>query len=117
MSGSSARSPFTFTGERNALGYAGAEQALVAEHSAGPLPGQPFDGVNSGIAAAKGSRFAKFFDGKGRDSNPTTVASKGMMGNLATLPPQKTGALGHHNADARAMEDIFAMLNNSAVSL
>ncbi|KAG1867883.1 hypothetical protein DFJ58DRAFT_768226 [Suillus subalutaceus] len=83
----------------------------------GPLPSHsvPYEQLNSGIAAAKGSRFAKFFDGKGRDSQPgmgkvpmggPTPAQRGELSGYNGIP---TG-----NPDARAMEDIFAMLSNSA---
>ncbi|KAG1716576.1 hypothetical protein ID866_628 [Astraeus odoratus] len=116
------RSHLAFTGERNPLTQVTSEQASPSEIGVG-LPtstsGQLLDGLNSGIAAAKGSRFAKFFDGKGRD-NQVPPPSKGALGNIGSLPPtaaQKVelGGLNHSsNADARAMEGIFAMLNNSA---
>ncbi|KAG9314512.1 hypothetical protein JVU11DRAFT_5309 [Chiua virens] len=60
-----------------------------------------FEPVSSGIAAAKGSRFAKFFDGKSRDHQPAPLAKA-----IGLQLPQ--------HSDARAMEDIFTMLNNSA---
>ncbi|KAG6381329.1 hypothetical protein JVT61DRAFT_5739 [Boletus reticuloceps] len=79
---------------------------------------QSFEHVGPGIAAAKGSRFAKFFDGKGRDGQPTPFA-KGSMGisGMSQPGPQKSDLPGlhpPHHSEARAMEDIFAMLNNSA---
>lgn len=111
-----------FTGERTPLSQATSEQGLLSELGAGftgNVPGQSLDSMNSGTAAAKGSRFAKFFDGKGREAQ-ASLASKGMMGNLGPLPPtgaQKVELGGLNpsgNAETRTMEDIFAMLNNSA---
>ena len=110
-----------FTGEQS-LSQAISEQASLSELGVGVpgnVPGQSLDCVNTGVAAAKGSRFAKFFDGKGREAQ-ASVASKGGMGNLGPLPPtgaQKVEIGGLNpsgNADARTMEDIFAMLSNSA---
>jgi zinc finger CCCH domain-containing protein 13 len=74
----------------------------------------PYEQLSSGVAAAKGSRFAKFFDGKGRDSHPGM--GKAQVGGPS---PAQRGDLGGYNGmptnpDARAMEDIFAMLSNSA---
>ncbi|KAL4064972.1 hypothetical protein V8B97DRAFT_1193294 [Scleroderma yunnanense] len=120
--GSSSDTPFhslAFPGEQTT---SVSEQASLLELGvglAGNASGQPLECVNSGVAAAKGSRFAKFFDGKGREGQGP-LASKGGMGNLGPLPPtgaQKVeiGSLNPSgNAEARAMEDIFAMLNNSA---
>lgn len=114
---------------RGPLALAGDRTIFPADHilAAEPVIGggfsnshtvQTFEPVGSGIAAAKGSRFAKFFDGKSRDSQPAPFA-KGPIGTsgLSQSVPQKTDLLGlhpPHNSDARAMEDIFAMLNNSA---
>lgn len=102
-------------GDRNAFGHMNLEQVDVP--SSGPLPSHsvPYEQLNSGIAAAKGSRFAKFFDGKGRDSQPgmgkapvggPTSAHRGELSGYNGMPTS--------NPDARAMEDIFAMLSNSA---
>ncbi|KAI6136760.1 hypothetical protein F5141DRAFT_48147 [Pisolithus sp. B1] len=104
-----------FTGERNSLAQVVTEQVSVTETGAG-LPshsGPPLDCVNSGSAAAKGSRFAKFFDGK-RENQPTP--SKGFTGNSGSASQKADIGVLHppSNADAKAMEDIFAMLNNSA---
>ena len=110
-----------FTGEQT-LSQTISEQVALSELGVGVpgnVPGQPLDCVSTGVAAAKGSRFAKFFDGKGRETH-ASVASKGGMGNLGPLPPtgaQKVeigGLNASGNADARTMEDIFAMLSNSA---
>jgi hypothetical protein len=102
-------------GDRNAFGHMNLEQGDVP--ISGPLPSHsvPYEQLNSGIAAAKGSRFAKFFDGKGRDSQPGM--GKAPMG--GPTPAQRGELNGYNgiptsNPDARAMEDIFAMLSNSA---
>ncbi|KAI0033440.1 hypothetical protein K488DRAFT_84967 [Vararia minispora EC-137] len=72
---------------------------------------------------SKGSRFAKFFDGKGRDIPPIGKAS-GPLGYASPSPhlvqrPDFGGDLYGggpvgSGADQRTMEDIFAMLQNSA---
>lgn len=114
---------------RGSLALAGDRTVFPADHILAAEPGlgggfsnnntmQTFEPISSGIAAAKGSRFAKFFDGKSRDSQPAPFA-KGPMGALGLSQPipQKTDLPGLQppsNSDARAMEDIFAMLNNSA---
>lgn len=113
------RGPFAMASDRTVFP---ADHILAAEPSLGGFSNshttQSFDPVGSGIAAAKGSRFAKFFDGKSRDSQPAPFV-KGPMGasGMSQSAPQKTDLPGlhpPHNSDARAMEDIFAMLNNSA---
>ncbi|KAH7883742.1 hypothetical protein F5I97DRAFT_2065263 [Phlebopus sp. FC_14] len=74
-----------------------------------------YEAVSAGVAAAKGSRFAKFFDNKGKEQS-AGLAKNGAV-NLGLNAPQKMdlgGLLPPNNPDARAMEDIFAMLNNSA---
>lgn len=102
-------------GDRNAFGHMNLEQVDVS--IGGPLPSHsaPYEQMNSGIAAAKGSRFAKFFDGKGREAQPgmgkppmggPTTAQRGELSGYNGIP--------NGNPDARAMEDIFAMLSNSA---
>lgn len=101
---------------RHPLGQAITEQVSVTETGAG-LPGNtsgpPLDCVNFGPAAAKGSRFAKFFDGK-RENQPPPP--KGFAGNSGPASQKADMGVLHppSNADAKAMEDIFAMLNNSA---
>ncbi|KAH0838443.1 hypothetical protein J3R83DRAFT_6754 [Lanmaoa asiatica] len=116
------RGPFALASDRTVFP---ADHPLAAEPGFGggfsnSHPVQSFEPVGSGIAAAKGSRFAKFFDGKGRDSQPAPFA-KGSIGasGLSQPAPQKTDPGLHppHNSEARAMEDIFAMLNNSAQRL
>lgn len=113
------RGPLAFAGDR--AGFP-ADQTLAAEPGLGGFSNnhttQTFELVGSGTAAAKGSRFAKFFDGKSRDSQSTPF-TKGPIGatGLSQPIPQKTDLLTlqpPHNSDARTMEDIFAMLNNSA---
>ncbi|KIJ68269.1 hypothetical protein HYDPIDRAFT_185388 [Hydnomerulius pinastri MD-312] len=113
------RPPLAFSAERSAFAH---EQALAEIGLGGGIPNShsspSFEPVGSGVAAAKGSRFAKFFDGKGRDNQPIGLG-KGGMGNLGPLPPtgphkMDMGGMLPHNTEARAMEDIFAMLNNSA---
>jgi hypothetical protein len=102
-------------GDRNAFVHMNLEQVDVP--IGGPLPSHsaPYEQMNTGLAAAKGSRFAKFFDGKGRDAQPGM--GKAPMGGPA--PAQRGELSGYNgipngNPDARAMEDIFAMLSNSA---
>ncbi|KAG2117775.1 uncharacterized protein F5147DRAFT_247853 [Suillus discolor] len=102
-------------GDRNAFGHMTVEQVDVP--ISGPLPSHsiPYEQLNPGIAAAKGSRFAKFFDGKGRDSQPG-MGKAPMGGPTPAQRGELSGYNGIHtgNPDARAMEDIFAMLSNSA---
>lgn len=111
------RGPLTLAGDRTVFPpdhILPTEAGLGGGFSNG-LHAQSFEPASSGIAAAKGSRFAKFFDGKNRDSQPTPF-SKGTSG-LSQPAPQKPDLSGlhpSHNSEARAMEDIFAMLNNSA---
>ncbi|KAF9229479.1 hypothetical protein BS17DRAFT_771518 [Gyrodon lividus] len=106
-----------FSGDRNIFAT---EQVRTPEPGlGGSHPTQSFEPIGPGIAAAKGSRFAKFFDGKGKD-NQAIGLSQGSIGTLGpsqSTAPQKMDVLGllpPHNHEARAMEDIFAMLNNSA---
>ncbi|KAF8559241.1 hypothetical protein OG21DRAFT_1503146 [Imleria badia] len=113
---------------RGPLTLAGDRSVFPADHVSPAEPGlgggfsnshtvQSFEPVGSGIAFAKGSRFAKFFDGKSRDNQPAPF-TKGPIGTsgLSQPAPHKTdlGLHPSHNSEARAMEDIFAMLNNSA---
>lgn len=114
------RGPPALAGDRTVFP---ADHILAADPGLGGVfsnnhTAQTFEPVSSGIAAAKGSRFAKFFDGKSRDSQPAPFA-KGPIGasGLSQPVPQKMDLQGlqpPHNSEARAMEDIFAMLNNSA---
>ncbi|KAH9937603.1 uncharacterized protein B0H18DRAFT_1113418 [Fomitopsis serialis] len=78
--------------------------------------------ANANYATGKGSRFAKFFDSKTRDAPP--VANRKMSGmagfpSNAQIPDPRQGGMGlnggiNGNGDTRTMEDIFAMLQNSA---
>lgn len=74
-------------------------------------------------AAAKGSRFAKFFDAKHRDMQPGPAMRKGPMGpglvSTSPHPGQRSdgmplAGMGGNMGDGRAMEELFAMLQNSA---
>lgn len=116
---------------RGPLSLAGDRTVFPVDHVLPAEPGlgggfssshavQSFEPVGSSIASAKGSRFAKFFDGKGRDSQ-SALGAKAPIGmgtpGLSQPAPQKMDIPGlhpPHNSEARAMEDIFAMLNNSA---
>ncbi|KAH9835639.1 uncharacterized protein C8Q71DRAFT_762895 [Rhodofomes roseus] len=80
------------------------------------IPGGP------NYATGKGSRFAKFFETKPREAPPMPNRKmSGMAGfpsNAQILDPRQ-GGMGlnggmNGNGDARTMEDIFAMLQNSA---
>jgi len=73
----------------------------------------------NGVATGKGSRFAKFFDGKARDVQPTS--SKQQVGGGFSSPSpnhhqrhEHTSLVTGTSGDQRAMDDLFAMLNNSA---
>lgn len=115
--------------QRGPLALASDRTISPADHTSAAEPGpgggfsnshmvQSFEPIGSGVAAAKGSRFAKFFDGKSKDGQPASFA-KGQTTTpgLSQPTPQKTDFPGlhpPHNSEARAMEDIFAMLNNSA---
>jgi zinc finger CCCH domain-containing protein 13 len=61
----------------------------------------------TGLGGSKGSRFAKFFD-KGRDIPPAELLR---AQGLSPTPP--LGGPRQDVGDARAMDQIFAMLNNS----
>jgi zinc finger CCCH domain-containing protein 13 len=90
-----------------------------------PLNGQgSFNDVNgAGYAAGKGSRFAKFFDGKSRDGSQYG-GSKGVgppgfpSSSPAPSQRQEAGGFQHGgiigNADTRSMNEIYTMLSNSA---
>jgi hypothetical protein len=102
-------------GNRNAFGHRNLEQVDVPIGRPLPSHSAPYEQTNTGFAAAKGSRLVKFFDGKGRDARPGM--GKAPMGGPA--PAQRGELSGYNgmpngNPDARAMEDIFAMLSNSA---
>lgn len=69
-------------------------------------------------AAAKGSRFAKFFDSKLREPQIPGVnkvaAPGGGLGMDYAMQRQDQNSMLAGNPESRAMDDIFAMLNNSA---
>ncbi|KAF9458197.1 hypothetical protein BDZ94DRAFT_1271270 [Collybia nuda] len=73
-----------------------------------------------GYSATKGSRFAKFFDGKGRENaTPLPKAQASVNFPPSPSPGQRqdsSGFVGLHGGvvDHRAMDDIYAMLNSSA---
>jgi hypothetical protein len=69
-------------------------------------------------SSGKGSRFAKFFDNKG-GREPQMVAGKPMLGGLTSPSPIQGHRPDHRvssdsQGDPRTMDDIFAMLQNSA---
>ncbi|KAH7921806.1 hypothetical protein BV22DRAFT_1095867 [Leucogyrophana mollusca] len=115
------RGSAALSGERNSFLMEQAASNDTGLHGGIPNnnPGTAYDAGGSGVATAKGSRFAKFFDGKGRD---TPAANKGPGGGLGPSlgHPGSRQELGNftgmsgNNPDTRAMEDIFAMLSNSA---
>lgn len=66
----------------------------------------------------KGSRFAKFFDGKSREQPATASAEDLSSLTHPLLPYQRQQGVGGgesytHNGENRTMEDLFAMLQNS----
>jgi hypothetical protein len=74
-----------------------------------------------GFSAAKGSRFAKFFDGKGRDGGHTVAKPHGPVGFASSSPGPNSGQMQDHfngvsggPTDHRTMDDIYAMLNSSS---
>ncbi|KAI0079596.1 hypothetical protein K474DRAFT_1696309 [Panus rudis PR-1116 ss-1] len=91
--------------------------------------GPPFDlggaaATGANVAAGKGSRFAKFFDNKAREVSPGVPVRNGQRGpalgpSTSPLPNLRqdqlvgNGGLGN-GPENRTMEDIFAMLQNSA---
>ncbi|KAF9821948.1 hypothetical protein IEO21_00378 [Rhodonia placenta] len=99
----------------------------VGAGAGGLMSGGPLDmsGANvpggAGYAAGKGSRFAKFFDAKTRDGQPMTGRKgPGLPGMQSSSPIPDGRPLGGGlngipgtNGEARTMEDIFAMLQNS----
>ena len=77
--------------------------------------------VYNGFAASKGSRFAKFFDGKARDTQSQSNKSQVPVGYISHSPnhhqrqEQSTlNNLASNPGDQRTMDDIFAMLNSSS---
>jgi hypothetical protein len=76
----------------------------------------PDNGV--GFSAAKGSRFAKFFDGKGRDGGLPVAKPHGPIGFASSSPGPNSGQRQDHfnggPTDHRTIDDIYAMLNSSS---
>jgi zinc finger CCCH domain-containing protein 13 len=77
----------------------------------------PVSGNQGGsYSSGKGSRFAKFFDNKGRDSamapitKPTGLSTPALQGHRQDLNRVHM----ENQGDNRTMEDIFAMLQSSA---
>ena len=78
--------------------------------------------VYNGFAASKGSRFAKFFDGKARDtqsqSNKSQVPAVGYISPSPNHHQRQEQSnlsnLASNPGDQRTMDDIFAMLNSSS---
>jgi hypothetical protein len=71
-------------------------------------------------ATSKGSRFAKFFDGKTREAQAATKSPSHVGLQSSSPAPSHRHDIGSFNGvstgnnDNRAMEDIFAMLSNSS---
>jgi len=73
----------------------------------------------NGVSGPKGSRFAKFFDGKGRDGVPPLKQQ--LPGVFPSPSPNQNqrpeqsgfGSLNVNPGDGRTMDDLFAMLRNS----
>jgi hypothetical protein len=85
-----------------------------------PSSNQP-ESVYNGFAAAKGSRFAKFFDGKTRDMQSQSNKSSVPVGYISPSPnhhqrqeQNNLSNLASNPGDQRTMDDIFAMLNSSS---
>ncbi|KAH9486768.1 hypothetical protein JR316_0000833 [Psilocybe cubensis] len=97
---------------------------LVNTHHRIPIEQNFSSNVNSPMETnynglgAKGSRFAKFFDGKGRDG--TASGKPQLQGGFTSPSPNHGQRQDHPNinqgnpGDQRAMEELFAMLNNSS---
>ena len=85
-----------------------------------PSNNQP-EPVYNGLAAPKGSRFAKFFDGKARDTQSQSNKSQVPVGYASPSPnhhqrqeQSNLNNLASNPGDQRTMDDIFAMLNSSS---
>lgn len=86
-----------------------------------PSNNQAEAAVYNGFAAVKGSRFAKFFDGKARDAQPQSNKSQMPVGYVSPSSnhhqrqeQNSLNSLASNPGDQRTMDDIFAMLNNSS---
>lgn len=88
-----------------------------ADQMFNPNNNQP-EAVYNGFATAKGSRFAKFFDGKARDAQPQSNKSQVPVGYMSPSPNHhqrsEQSNLASNPGDQRTMDDIFAMLNSSS---
>ncbi|KAK0233461.1 hypothetical protein IW262DRAFT_1477053 [Armillaria fumosa] len=88
-------------------------QSILSE--SGPWVDSGAEGSALGQAPGKGSRFAKFFDGKTREGltyAPKTQTPVGFMSSSPT-PGQRPEGGYNGTPDLRNMDDIYAMLNNS----
>jgi hypothetical protein len=119
----SERMPFNATSESGPYSDLGASNAnsLSLNHPGLSLESSNTIGGNT-YATGKGSRLAKFFDGKSRDGAPLTAkAQTPPVGftSSSPIPGQRqdqvsfNGMIGGNSTD-RAMDDLFVMLNNSA---
>lgn len=91
------------------------ERQSISSES-GPWVDSGAEGSALGQAPGKGSRFAKFFDGKTREGltyGPKTQTPVGFMSSSPT-PGQRPEGGYNGNPDLRNMDDIYAMLNNSS---
>lgn len=84
-----------------------------------PSPLDLSGGNQSGsFTNGKGSRFAKFFDNKGRDPQMATITKPGGHGSPSPLQAHRQdinrAILEQQGGDNRAMEDLFAMLQSSS---
>ncbi|KAK0465406.1 uncharacterized protein EV420DRAFT_1637544 [Desarmillaria tabescens] len=89
-------------------------QSMSSE--SGPWGDPGAEGSAPGQAPGKGSRFAKFFDGKTREGftyAPKAQTPVGFMSSSPT-PGQRPEGGYNGNPDLRNMDDIYAMLNNSS---
>ncbi|THH02910.1 hypothetical protein EW026_g47 [Hermanssonia centrifuga] len=86
-------------------------------------PGYDMAGTSmhgGGGSIGKGSRFAKFFDAKNREAQAGPAMRKAMGGpgfiSTSPVPGQRPDVMVSNplNVDNRAMEDLFAMLQNSS---
>ncbi|KAG6878422.1 hypothetical protein C0993_007023 [Termitomyces sp. T159_Od127] len=90
------------------------------EHPQFPDPTSPES--SNGYSANKGSRFAKFFDAKGRDSLPLISKAPANLVSSSPGPGSQRSEHGYNTnmntnqgnlPDPRAMDEIYAMLSSS----
>lgn len=87
------------------------------QFSSGVLDHAQIDANGNGYATSKGSRFAKFFDGKARDAPSRKIPTPVGFTSPSPIHGQRFEQA-NFNApveDSRAMDDIIAMLANSQV--